>query len=208
MSKDNLDVRYAWDNYGTLLLQGQEVKYIGNILSLFKNKLGKVHGIYPERSVVKVQFFYTDTLVEVKPTDLVIMRGEVIPEVNLFKRKHIFSINTEDRWNFRINRLSNIKWDEIQNDLSWDNPIALVTLDGPQGKLYYAVVFKPLNDKAYFLERQYYKYMKDSFEVKDDVFQLDGPESVPDIKGWANEIKKATWPDAFKADVTVNLLKV
>lgn len=106
---------------------------------------------------------------------------------------------TEDnrQWQFNIRSLEQIDWNEIYNDLSYTNPIALVET---QNK-YYVVLHESIRSKASALSMQ-------RTNKKGRVYGVRSKAEFKHWIAWAKKVKDAPWPEKYKARVKVVLPRV
>ena len=113
-------------------------------------------------------------------------------------------MSTNKSWEFNISRLAQIDYDKIAEDLSWENPLALLTV----GDSLEAVVFGPLYRKA--LEIRVTDYPGVAMRTKKGYISLSlfAGSNIEPLKKWAANVRQAPWQDAYKATVKVSLLSV
>lgn len=111
-------------------------------------------------------------------------------------------------WQFRINRVSDVDYDKIHEDLSWDNPLAVV--DYNNGQKIQVVVLRDLVMKA--VDTYIGQPCGLLHEAKSGnniyYFALSSYTDIKKLQDWAKEVRQSPWPDVYKANVKVSLLKV
>ena len=108
--------------------------------------------------------------------------------------------NETRKWKFHIQSLHQIDFKEIERDLSYKNPVALVEA----GEFYYVVVHESLLNKASLIGMLY----DTEYSYSVSVFPLDDKAEFNRVIKWAKNVKNAEWPDKHKTEVEVKIPKI
>lgn len=113
-------------------------------------------------------------------------------------------------WKFNvIAPTKEINFKELSEDVSKENPIALVHVEGDKGNLDYIVIYHKLLEKADitgWLFEDEFSTPENSCMVFDNacVYKL-GRVEFNDVVGWAKKVKKTQYPDEYRNKAVVQV---
>ena len=185
--------------------KGQEMIYVGANRALHGKRLKIIQANRTHAMVSTVDGCRGPFHVQIADIRPAIPHAYPIPQVFNRQGKDMMQ-NKASNWEFKISRESQIDYDRIAQDLSWDNPLALVTANGDE--LVQVVVFAPLFRKANTLGMYQYPGVAMKTRAGTYYLTLESGKSIPVVKQWAHDVRQSAWDDAYKATVKVQLLDV